>query len=484
MIIIQPQLENHLWESANILRGPVDAADFKTYIFPLLFFKRISDVYDEELVTALEESGGDEEYAYFPENHRFQIPEGCHWNDVRAKSENIGYALQKAMRNIEQANTDTLHGIFGDAQWTNKDRLSDSLLKDLIEHFSKLSFGNKRCRSDILGQSYEYLIKKFADLTNKKAGEFYTPRSVVALMVKILAPQTGDTIYDPACGTGGMLLEALHYVDRTVGGYEGLMVAQDCLPNNETRDRFAGEFSVLSTIWEALSPDPCLTPYRNDYKWLTQVYESVKPPSGNGKLLWHALGAKTIELVHENVHIDTVRDDLETLVMDAEVLEEILSDLDPKKKGKEVEIRLIARLRKHKGNPKFIQLGERLEKIKERHEQGLLNSIDFLKDLLMLAKEVVEAEQEVDPEDEQDKAKAALSDLFAEAKSEDTPVVVERIVTDIDEIVRLVRFPGWQSTNAGEREVQKALRKVIYVKYKIKDQDLFDKAYGYIRQYY
>lgn len=273
-------------------------------------------------------------------------------------------------------------------------------------------------------------------------------------------------------------------VDRTVGGYEGLMAAQDCLPNNETRDRFAAAFSVLSTVWEALSPDPCLSPYRNDYKWLTQVYESVKPPSGNGKLLWHALGAKTIELVHENVHIDTVRDDLETLVMDAEVLEEILSDLDPKKKGKEIEIRLIARLRKHKGNPKFILLGERLEKIRERHEQGLLNSLDFLKELLMLAKDVVEAEQEVDPEDEQDKAKAALSELFAEAKSEDTPVVVERLVTDIDEIVRLVRFPGWQSTNAGEREVQKALRKVIYVKYKIKDQDLFDKAYGYIRQYY
>lgn len=273
-------------------------------------------------------------------------------------------------------------------------------------------------------------------------------------------------------------------VDRTVGGYEGLMAAQDCLPNNETRDRFAAAFSILSTVWEALSPDPCLSPYRNDYKWLTQVYESVKPPSGNGKLLWHALGAKTIELVHENVHIDTVRDDLETLVMDAEVLEEILSDLDPKKKGKEIEIRLIARLRKHKGNPKFILLGERLEKIRERHEQGLLNSLDFLKELLMLAKDVVEAEQEVDPEDEQDKAKAALSELFAEAKSEDTPVVVERLVTDIDEIVRLVRFPGWQSTNAGEREVQKALRKVIYVKYKIKDQDLFDKAYGYIRQYY
>lgn len=273
-------------------------------------------------------------------------------------------------------------------------------------------------------------------------------------------------------------------VDRTVGGYEGLIAAQDCLPDNETRDKFAAEYSVLSRLWEALSPDPCLGPYEKDYKWLTQVYESVKPPSGNGKLLWHALGAKTIELVHENVHLETVRDDLDTLVMDAEVLEGLLDAKDPDKKSKEIEIKLIARLRKHKDNPKFIALGERLEKLKERHEQGLLHSLDFLKELLTLAKEVVQAEKQVDPVDEQAKAKAALTELFAEVKNGKTPMVIERIVTDIDEIVRLVRFPGWQSTKAGEREVQKALRKVIYVKYQVKDQDLFDKAFGYIRQYY
>jgi len=207
-------LSNHLFQAANILRGPVDAADFKTYIFPMLFFKRISDVYQEEVQAALEESGGDYEFAAFPENHRFIIPEGCTWEDVRAKTVNIGYALQTAMQGIEQANPDTLHGIFGDAQWTNKERLSDSLLKDLIEHFSKLNLGNKNCKADIMGTAYEYLIKKFADLTNKKAGEFYTPRSVVALMVRILAPKAGETIYDPACGTGGMLLEALHYVNN------------------------------------------------------------------------------------------------------------------------------------------------------------------------------------------------------------------------------------------------------------------------------
>ena len=273
-------------------------------------------------------------------------------------------------------------------------------------------------------------------------------------------------------------------VDRTVGGYEGLIAAQDCLPDNETRDSFAAEYSVLSRLWEALSPDPCLGPYKTDYKWLTQVYESVKPPSGNGKLLWHTLGAKTIELVHENVHLETVRDDLDTLVMDAEVLEELLDAKNPEKKSKEIEIKIIARLHKHKDNPKFVALGERLEKLKERHEQGLLHSLDFLKELLTLAKEVVQAEKQVDPVDEQAKAKAALTELFAEVKNGKTPVVVERIVADIDEIVRLVRFPGWQDTKAGEREVQKALRKVIYVKYKIKDQDLFDKAFGYIRQYY
>jgi type I restriction enzyme R subunit len=273
-------------------------------------------------------------------------------------------------------------------------------------------------------------------------------------------------------------------VDRSVGGYEGLIAAQDCLPNNETRDKFAAEYSMLSRLWEALSPDPCLSLYETDYKWLTQVYESVKPPSGNGKLLWHALGAKTIELVHENVHLETVRDDLDTLVMDAEILEGLLDARDPEKKSKEIEIKLIARLRKHKDNPKFVALGERLEKLKERHEQGLLHSLEFLKELLTLAKEVVQAEKQVDPVDEQAKAKAALTELFAEVKNGNIPQVVERIVTDIDEIVRLVRFPGWQNTHTGERLIQRELRKVIYVKYKIKDQELFDKAFGYIRQYY
>ena len=211
-MITLPQLESHLWESANILRGPVDAADFKTYLFPLLFFKRVSDVYDEEFARALSESEGDQQYAAFPENHRFQVPEGAHWDDVRAVSVNIGQALQTALRAVEQANPDTLFGIFGDANWTNKERLSDTTLRNLIEHFSWFSLGNQDVDSDVLGQAYEYLIKKFADAQNKKAGEFYTPRPVVRLMVDILDPQEGDTIYDPAGGTGGMLLGAVQHV--------------------------------------------------------------------------------------------------------------------------------------------------------------------------------------------------------------------------------------------------------------------------------
>ena len=215
------QLENHLWESANILRGPVDAADFKSYIFPMLFFKRISDVWNDEWQESVDETG-DDSMAEYPESHRFQIPLGCHWDEVREKASNIGAALQRAMREIEKSNPDTLYGVFGDAQWSNKERLSDALLKDLLEHFSKLPLGNQNVDSDILGDAYEYLIKKFADATNKKAGEFYTPRSVVRLMVDILDPKETDTIYDPACGTGGMLLAAVQHVKEKHGNVKRL----------------------------------------------------------------------------------------------------------------------------------------------------------------------------------------------------------------------------------------------------------------------
>lgn len=209
------QLEQYLSKAAWILKGPVDASDFKVYIFPLLFFKRISDVYNEEYQIALIESDGDEDYANLPEFHRFNIPEGCHWKDVREKTTDVGIAIEFALRGIEQSNQEYLYGIFGDAQWTNKNKLSDRLLIDLIEHFSQYDLSNSKVDPDLLGNAYEYLIKHFADLTNKKAGEFYTPRSVVHLMGLILNPKEGETIYDPACGTGGMLLECVDHLKNS-----------------------------------------------------------------------------------------------------------------------------------------------------------------------------------------------------------------------------------------------------------------------------
>jgi type I restriction enzyme M protein len=216
------ELEQYLWGAANILRGPVDKADFKSYIFPLLFFKRLSDVYDEEYDSALKESKGDEEYASFPEQHKFIVPEGAHWKNVREKTENVGQAIQFSFREIEKANPDTLYGIFGDVLWTNKDRLSDELLSNLIEHFSSKNLSNSNVSADILGQAYEFLIKQFADLSKKKAGEFYTPRAIVHLMGTILAPKEGESIYDPACGSGGMLLEAFNNVKEHKGDYRKL----------------------------------------------------------------------------------------------------------------------------------------------------------------------------------------------------------------------------------------------------------------------
>jgi len=273
-------------------------------------------------------------------------------------------------------------------------------------------------------------------------------------------------------------------VDRTLTGYEGLMAAQECLPNNEVRDAFGGAYSVLNKLWEAISPNPALIDLEVDYRWLTQIYTSVQPTTGTGKLIWHALGAKTIELIHKNVHVDAVRDDLETLVLDAELLEAVMGSPDPKKRAKEFEIKLTARLRKHMGNPRYKNLSERLEALKERHEQGLLNSVEFLKTLLELARELVSTEKETPPQEDEDRGRAALTELFQQVRTEDTPVVVERIVADIDEIVRLVRFPGWQQTAAGEREVRKALRKSL-LKYQLhQDVELFERAYGYIRQYY
>jgi len=211
------ELESWLFEAANILRGPIDAADFKTYIFPLLFFKRICDVFDEEYQIALAEADGDIEEASYRENFRFYIPNNCHWQEVREHTENVGSAIAHAMRCIEKENSQTLSQIFGDVQWGNKERLPDRLLNNLIEHFSEKTLSNANVEPDMAGRAYEFLIKKFADESNKAAGEFYTPRNVIKLMMKILKPQEHESVYDPAVGTAGMLLEALNYAQSHSG---------------------------------------------------------------------------------------------------------------------------------------------------------------------------------------------------------------------------------------------------------------------------
>jgi type I restriction enzyme R subunit len=272
-------------------------------------------------------------------------------------------------------------------------------------------------------------------------------------------------------------------VDRSMEGFEGLEAAQNAINTNEKKDAFAADFKYLAKLWESLSPDNILDPYHSDYKWLAQVYESVKPASDNiGKLLWLTLGAQTTQLIHDNIHVGEVHT-LDEFVLDADVIENIFNNPDPKK-TKQLEKALAKRFKDRDGLPVFKSLSERLEALRDKAEKGLIASIDFVKELCKIAKETIQAEKEMDDELQDKTPQAALTDLFLELKTDQTPAVVERIVTDIDAIVRVVRFPGWQNTTGGEREVQKSLRKAL-LKYKLHtDQVLFDRAYGYIKEYY
>jgi len=272
-------------------------------------------------------------------------------------------------------------------------------------------------------------------------------------------------------------------VDRTLVGFEGLELAQNAIATDEKKDAFALDFKYVALLWESLSPDNILDIYNADYKWLSQVFESVRPASDNiGKLLWFSLGAQTTKLMHENIHVGEVHQ-LDEFVLDADVIEEIFNHPDPKN-AKKLEKILLKRLKKFGDHPKFKKLSERLEELRDKAERGLITSIEFVKELCKLAKETVQAEKELEDLIQEKTPQAALTELFLELKTDQTPAVVERIVADIDAIVRVVRFPGWQQSNQGEREVQSSLRKILWAKYKIKDQVLFDRAYGYIKEYY
>ncbi|AFL81139.1 type I site-specific deoxyribonuclease, HsdR family [Aequorivita sublithincola DSM 14238] len=272
-------------------------------------------------------------------------------------------------------------------------------------------------------------------------------------------------------------------VDRTLIGFEGLEKAQNAIKDDKKKDEFARDYKYLSRLWESLSPDRVLDVYQEDYKWVSQVFESVRPPGDNlGKLLWITLGAQTTKLMHEGMQVGEVHA-LEEYRLDADVIESIFNNPDPSN-AKKLEKILAKRFKKHDGNPKFKSLSERLEALRDQAEQGLITSIEFIKELCKLAKETVQAEKELEELIQEKTPQAALTELFIELKTKQTPAVVERIVNDIDGIVRMVRFPGWQTTSSGEREVQQSLRKAL-LKYKLhKDQVLFERAYGYIKEYY
>ncbi|WP_031102337.1 type I restriction endonuclease subunit R [Streptomyces sp. NRRL S-146] len=273
-------------------------------------------------------------------------------------------------------------------------------------------------------------------------------------------------------------------VDRTLGGYEGLIQAQAAIADEAQKDAFGGAYSVVSQLWEAISPDPMLAQHQTDYRWLTDVYESVRPADITGRLVWHALGAKTIDLINEHVVVEVPRSDLETIVLDAQVIEDLMSG---KKKGitpEEIERQITARIARHLNNPKFVELGKRLNQLREKYAGIQQSSLDFLRELLELARDAVAAEKEIAEIPREERGKTALTELFESLKTEQTPIIVENIVNRIDEVVRGVRFEGWQSTIRGDQEVRQALRKTLYVQFKIRDNDVYEKALGYVREYY
>jgi type I restriction enzyme R subunit len=273
-------------------------------------------------------------------------------------------------------------------------------------------------------------------------------------------------------------------VDRTKEGFKGLEAAQEAIGSNDKRDAFAKDFSILSKLWEALSPDKILNPYQNDYKWLSQVYASVKPHSDdNGRLLWHALGPQTTALIHEHIHVSGINREMEEMVLDAVVVEELMNTKNSKEAERVVKI-LIERFKKNSNHPKIKALGERLEELRNKAEQGLISSVEFIKQLCELAKDTLRVEREIISTQERKTAKTALTELFLEMKTDQTPAIVERIVSEIDEIVKFVRFDGWQASLTGERLVQKELRKTL-LKFKLhKEEELFNRAYEYIKEYY
>ena len=606
------ELYNFIFEACNILRGPVSQDNFKDYITPLLYYKRISDVYDEETEEALELSGGDKDFAALPEQHRFDIPDGCHWQDVRERTENVGSALVGAMRQIELANPDTLYGvlsIFSAQKWTDKRVLSDERISNLIEHMSKIKLGNRNYSNDLMGDAYEIMLKKFADdskaqvvvynreccVKYKKAidallgredetvivmhtdgdkaddykqyqlsrdeqkrvlDQFRDPLSPLKFVIvtsKLLTgfdapilqcmyldkPMKDHTLLQAICRTNrkythdklnGLIVdfvgvfdnvakslafdeetiktviknideiramipsfmdECLRFfpgVDRTLGNWEGLQAAQQCLKDESVKTDFAKHFARLSRAWEIVSPDKSLDQYQADYSWMAGVYQSIRPVTSGPSLIWTLLGAKTIEIIHNSIDSINIGTPLEDLVVNADIIDQAITEAEAKKRTIELEQVLRLRLQTHSGDINYKPFVEKLEELRERMEQSLETSIDFLKQLLVLAKDLLKAEKKVmdDPIDRRHQARAALTELFESIRTPETPIIVENVVNDIDkEIVAIVRkFSDAFKSVTAQREIKQKLRTILWIKYGLKDQEVFDKAYSYIEQYY
>lgn len=273
-------------------------------------------------------------------------------------------------------------------------------------------------------------------------------------------------------------------VDRSVEGYEGLVLAQNAINTITLQDEFAADYSVLSRYWEILSPRFSTKPYAEDYKWLSAVYESVQAPTGRGRLIWKRLGSKTTEMIQEHIKVLEIKNDLETLIVDEKILKSIKEGevpTDPKL----VEIKIVRRLKQHRGNPKFVALGERLEKARDRYLKRLIDSIEFLKELLEIAKDLVAEEQKVagEPVVKHDE-KEALTRIFEESNVKQAPEIIKQIVSDIDDIVKKIRFEGWQFTIAGERQIKQEITRVLLKQKLHKEKELFEKAYEYIKEHY
>lgn len=277
-------------------------------------------------------------------------------------------------------------------------------------------------------------------------------------------------------------------VDRTIGGWEGLQAAQQCLLDVKNKTDFAQHFARLIKAWETVSPDQMLAPYQEDYAWLAQVYQSVRPVGTSGSLIWTLLGAKTIEIIHKNIDTIDIGTPLEDLVVDGDVIDMVIEQAkNNRKKIFEVERMLRLRLGEHRGHPSYKAFAEKLDELRRHLEENLITSIDFLRGLLTLAKQVLEEEKNSNqPLDKREQAKAALSELFESIKTPETPIIVERVVADIDEnVVAIVRkFKDAFKSVTAQREIKKKLRSILWVNYQIKDQEVFEKAYQYIEMYY